>query len=71
MSKTAPGIPKRLTNIIVKKFKPIWKLNRPPIRLMSKISIVPIKEFKKSLKINLSGNIKILHSTNIMQSPDI
>lgn len=64
-------MPKILTNIIVKKFKPIWKLNSPPIKLMSKIIKAPIKEFKKSLNTYLSGNIKILHNTNIMQSPDI
>lgn len=67
----APGTPKRLTNIIVKKFKPIWKLNSPPMKLIINIIKTPMKEFKKSLNINLSGNIKILHSTKIIQSPEI
>jgi len=30
VSITLPGIPKMLTNIIVKKFTPIWKENSPP-----------------------------------------
>lgn len=71
ISKILPGIPKILTNIIVKKFKPIWKLNNPPIKLMNKIIIAPINEFKKSLKINFSGNMKILHNTNIIQRPEM
>lgn len=60
-----------LTNIIVKKFKPIWKLNKVPTKLITKISAAPIKEFRKSFKINFSGKIKILHSTNIIQRPEM
>ena len=66
-----PGMPKILTNMIVKKFKPIWKLKRPPIKFISSISIIPIKEFKKSLPITLSGSMNILQSTNIIQSAEI
>ncbi len=64
-------MPSILTNIIVKKFRPIWKLKRPPIKLIIKIISAPIKEFKNSLNINLSGNIKILHNTNIIKSPEM
>lgn len=71
VNKAAPGTPKMLINIIVKKFIPMWKLKKLPIKLIRSISITPIKEFKKSLKINLSGNIKILHRTNIIQSPEM
>ena len=60
-----------LINIIVKKFSPIWKLKKLPIKLISKIRITPIKEFKKTLKTNLSGKIKILHKTKIIQSPEM
>ncbi len=67
----APGIPKMLTKIIVKKFKPIWKPKRPPIKFISKIIMAPIKEFKNSLNTNFNGNMKILHNTNIIQSPEI
>ena len=71
VSKTAPGIPKILTNIMVKKFKPIWKLKSLPIELIISIITQPIKEFRKSLAISFNGNEKILHNTKIMQRPEM
>lgn len=44
-----PGIPKILTNIIVKKFKPMWKLKYPPIKFMSRMSKAPRIEFNNIL----------------------
>ncbi len=60
-----------LINNMVKRFIPIWKLKAPPIKLIITKIKIPINEFKKSLNINFIGNIKILHKTNKMQSPDI
>lgn len=69
-NKTAPGIPNMLTNRIVTKFKPIWKLKEAPNRLMIYIITAPNKEFAKSFNINFNGTIKILHNTNKMHTPD-
>jgi len=59
-----------LTNIIVKKLSPIWKLKKLPTKLIIRIIIAPINELAKSLNIAFKGTIKILQSTNIMQSPE-
>ena len=67
----APGTPKILTKIIVKKFSPIWKLNNWPIKLIIRMIKAPIKELMKSFIINFNGTIKTLHSTNIIHKPEI
>ena len=67
----APGIPRILTKIIVKKFRPIWKLKIFPIRLIIRIIAAPIKEFNKSLNIIFNGTINILQRTKIIHKPDI
>lgn len=70
VSKTAPGMPSKLTNNIVKKLRPIWKLKKPPTKLIIKIIKAPITELSKSLNIAFKGTMKILQSTNIMQRPE-
>lgn len=65
----APGTPRMLTNIMVKKFKPMWKLNKFPIKFITRIMTAPINEFSKSLSMTFRGTIKILQSTNIMHKP--
>ena len=70
VNNSAPGMPKILTNIMVKKFNPMWKLNRLPIKFINSNIPAPINEFKNNLATNLSGKINILHNTKIMQSPD-
>ena len=71
VSKIAPGIPRILTKIIVKKLSPIWKLKKPPIRFISSIKPAPMNEFNISFTMNFSGTMKILHSTNMMHRPEI
>lgn len=70
VNKTAPGIPNILTNKMVIKFNPIWKLKDAPTRLMIYIKSAPNKEFAKSLIINFKGTIKILPNTNKIHIPD-
>lgn len=60
-----------LTNIIVKKLSPIWKLKKLPIKLIISKMIAPTNELSKSFSIAFKGTIKILHKTKIMQSPEI
>lgn len=70
VSNIAPGIPSKLTDKIVKKLRPIWKLKKPPTKLISKMIKAPNIELSKSLNIALNGTIKILQSTNIIQRPE-
>lgn len=69
--RTAPGIPRILTNIMVKKLSPIWKLKKPPIKLIIRIITAPNKELSKSFSIAFNGTIKILQRTKRIQSPEI
>ena len=67
----APGIPRILTKIIVKKLSPIWKPKTFPIRFIMRIIAAPIRELSKSLNMIFKGIIKILQSTKIIHRPDI
>lgn len=53
------GIPKSPTIIAVAKFKPIWKLNAPPIKFIINISPPPKIEFNISLLIAFNGTENI------------
>ena len=68
-NKIAPGIPRRLTKIIVKKLSPIWKLKDVPIKFIINIIKAPIIEFKKNFIINFKGTMKILHRMKIIHNP--
>lgn len=68
---TAPGTPRILTNRIVNKLRPMWKLKNPPIKLIKRIIRAPKREFRSNFSINFNGTIKILHKTNMIQSPEI
>lgn len=70
-SKTAPGIPRILTNIIVKKLRPILNPKRLPTKLKIIIINAPSTELSKSLIIAFKGTIKILQRTNKIQRPEI
>lgn len=70
VSKIAPGIPSKLTKIIVKKLRPMWKLKKPPMKLIIKRIKAPNIELSKSLNIAFSGTMKILQSTNMIQRPE-
>lgn len=59
-----------LTKNIVKKFRPIWKLKKPPIKFKRSIRIAPKHEFKISLNATFSGTIKILQRTKRIHKPD-
>ena len=50
--------------ILVKKFKPIWKLKFAPTKLIIQISKPPKKELNTNFKIFLIGTIKILPKIN-------
>lgn len=56
-----PNIP---TIIVVIMFKPIWKLNIPPIKLITNIKIPPIIELNINFNINFNGTINILPIIN-------
>lgn len=58
------GTPSIPTTIAVKIFKPIWKLNIPPIKLITNIKIPPITELNISFNINFNGTINILPIIN-------
>lgn len=70
VSSIAPGIPSKLTNRIVKKLRPIWKLKKLPIKLITKMIKAPNIELSKSLNIAFNGTMKILQSTNMIQRPE-
>ena len=59
-----------LTNKIVIKFKPIWKLKEVPTRFIRYIVMAPNNELAKSFNMNFSGTMKILHSINKIHIPD-
>lgn len=61
----APGIPNIPTNIEVKIFNPIWKLNIEPIKFIAYINIPPKIEFTINLHILFIGKINILPIKNI------
>ena len=64
-SNIAPGIPNIPTIIAFNTLRPIWKLNKFPIKLIIKISMPPNIELPISFSIPFNGTANIFPIKNI------
>lgn len=69
LNNVAPGIPKILTKIIVKIFRPIWNEKYEPIKFIIDNMMAPINELANNFSKNFRGTINNIPNINNIHIP--